>query len=360
MDPHYRNCPDCQSGFDFLSRRDFIKAAGATAVAAGALGLSKVVVRAADQPIKAPETLVKQLYNSLSDSQRKAIAFDWDFVETAETLKLQQRQGRPRGLLRTRVANNWQITEHSIGTDFYTTDQQELIRAIYEGLFNPEWVNKLDKQLEDDAGGYGNEQSIALFGKPGEGKFELVMTGRHLTARVDGNSIDHMAFGGPIFHGHAAQGFNEKPDHPGNIFWPQALEANKVYEMLDGKQRTSALVAKLPREQAVDFRGATREFPGIPVTELSADQREQLQKAMKLMLAPYREADQEEVIACLVKQGGLDQCSLAYYQAQDLGDDQVWDNWRLEGPAFVWYFRGSPHVHLWIHIGDDPGVKLNA
>ena len=64
--------------------------------------------------------------------------------------------------------------------------------------------------------------------------------------------------------------------------------------------------------------------------------------------------------ACLKKQGGLDNCSLAFYQDGDIGDDGVWDNWRLEGPSFVWYFRGSPHVHMWVNIGDSAEVKLNA
>ena len=36
------------------------------------------------------------------------------------------------------------------------------------------------------------------------------------------------------------------------------------------------------------------------------------------------------------------------------------DNWRLEGPAFVWYFRGNPHVHVWVHVADDPSVKVNS
>jgi hypothetical protein len=352
-------CPDCEAGFDILSRRDFIKAAGVTAVAAGTVGLPNVIVRAAEAPKATPESLVKQLYDSLSDTQRQAVAFDWDYVETAEIVKKLQRKEPPRGLLRTRVANNWQITEETIISDFYTKKQQDMIRAIYEGLFNRDWVKKIDKQLEDDAGGYGNDQSIAMFGKPGDGKFEMVMTGRHMTVRVDGNSIDHMAFGGPIFHGHAADTFNERPDHPGNIFWPQAIEANKIYSMLDGKQQKLALQPKLPKEQSVAFRGS-KEIPGVPVSELSADQREQLQKTMKLMLAPYRDSDQEEVMACLTKQGGLEKCALAFYQDQDLGNDKIWDNWRLEGPSFVWYFRGSPHVHLWINIGDDAGVKLNA
>ncbi len=141
-----------------------------------------------------------------------------------------------------------------------------MIRAIFEGLYNPDWISKIDKQLQDDAGGYGKQQSIAIFGKPGSDKFEFVMTGRHLTIRCDGNSTDRVAFGGPIFYGHAASGFNEPADHPGNIFWPQALEANKVFEMLDGKQRQRALVAKVPREQDVAFQVPAGPSPAFQST----------------------------------------------------------------------------------------------
>ena len=53
-----------------------------------------------------------------------------------------------------------------------------------------------------------------------------------------------MAFGGAICHGHQPSGFHEKVGHPGNIFWYQAHEAHKVYQLLDGKQQQQALVAK--------------------------------------------------------------------------------------------------------------------
>ena len=43
-----------------------------------------------------------------------------------------------------------------------------------------------------------------------------------------------------------------------------------------------------------------------------------------------------------------------------IGDDQEWDNWRLEGPSFVWYFRGTPHVHVWVNVADDSSVETNA
>ena len=85
-----------------------------------------------------------------------------------------------------------------------------------------------------------------------------------------------------------------------------------------------------------------------------------MQKVLGLLVEPYRTSDRDEALACLKKQGGLDACSLSFYQDSDIGNDKVWDNWRLEGPSFVWYFRGRPHVHVWVNVADDASVKLNA
>lgn len=343
------SCPDCAGEFDSLDRRQFLKTASAAALATGmATGITPSLLHAAEAAEKTPESYVKQLFDTMDEKQRKEVCFEWDYTEPQ------------RGLLRTRVSNNWHITKPTIGSDFYTKDQQEIIRAIFEGVYNPEWLSSIEKQLKDDAGGYGKSQNVAIFGKPGEDKFELVMTGRHMTVRVDGNSAESVAFGGPIFYGHAASGFNEKVGHPGNVYWPQALEANKVYEMLDGKQRKQALVARRPEEDAVGFRGKQGTFQGISVGELSSDQKEQVQKVLQKLLEPYRKVDQAEVKQCLEAQGGLDACSLAFYQAGDIGDDGVWDNWRLEGPSFVWYFRGEPHVHVWVNVASSSDVALNA
>jgi hypothetical protein len=131
--------------------------------------------------------------------------------------------------------------------------------------------------------------------------------------------------------------------------------------MLDGKQQKDALVTgKRPREDAVAFQGTGGKFPGIPVTELARDQKAELQKVLLALVEPYRKEDQEEALECLRKQGGLDKCSLAFYQDGDIGKDGEWDNWRLEGPSFVWYFRGSPHVHVWVNVADDSSVATNA
>jgi hypothetical protein len=342
---HIRICPDCESASD-LTRRQFIKSAGAAAVAVGALPL----VARADVSIPAgspPETVSKLLFESLSEPQKKEICFAWDYTEPE------------RGLLRARIANNWNVTKPNISSDFYTKDQQAMIKHIFESIIQPDWHERIYKQLEDDAGGYGEHQSIAMFGAPGE-KFEFVMTGRHMTIRCDGNSTEHVAFGGPIFYGHAAQGFNEKPNHPGNVFWHQALAANRVFEMLDQKQREQALVDKLPREQEVAFQGSGGKFPGLAVADMSSDQKSLVKEVLQKLIEPYRATDREEATAYLDKQGGLDKCSLAFYREGDIGNDQVWDCWRLEGPSFVWYYRGAPHVHVWVNVADDPGVKLNA
>lgn len=346
MSRNKRNaCPDCSGGLD---RRDFLKSAAAAAVSSVPL-FATAKVQAAPTPKSAAETAVKGLFDTLTDEQRKQVCFDWDFEDK-------------RGLLRTHVSNNWQITRPQVASDFYTKKQKDLVHEIFKGVISPEWYTKVLKQLKDDTRGkdFGAEQSIAIFGKPGDGKFEFVMTGRHMTIRADGNSESSVAFGGPLFYGHAAQGFNEKPDHPGNVYWPHAVMANDLYKNLDKKQQDKALVAKSPDESAVAFQGKEGKFPGIPVAELDSTQKKDMQKILSAMLEHYRKEDQEEALACLNKQGGLDACSLAFYKDLDVGNDGVWDCWRIEGPAFVWYFRGNPHVHVWVNIADDPSVKLNA
>jgi hypothetical protein len=349
---HAKHCPDCS---DSIVRRDFLRASAATTAALAYATLPKYA-RGEDTPRNTPETLVKQLYDTLSEKQRKDVCFGWDYVEpTAD--------GKPgRGLLRTRVSNNWHITNPVINTDYFTKEQQKLVREIFEGIIAPEWHERVDRQLKDDAGGFGNQQNIAIFGKPGEDKFEFVMTGRHMTLRCDGNSAEHVAFGGPIFYGHQAsrigEPLNEKDGHPGNVYWPQALAANKVYEMLDGKQRKLAEVGSR-NEEDIKFRGKDK-LDGIPISELSADQKEQVQKTLGTLLEMYRKVDQEEVLSCLKAQGGLNACSLSFDINQDKGGDKVWDCWRLEGPAFEWYFRGEPHVHCWVNIASDSGVKTNV
>jgi hypothetical protein len=340
-----------------LSRRRFI--VGTLGGTAASLAAPTAVTRLlADEPQavvggtagieQSSETLAGLLHASLSPAQKEKVCFAWDHVH-------------PRfGLLRTRVANNWNATEPDVAGDFFTGEQRRLIRDIFEQLIAPEWHARFDKQLEDDTGGFGHGQSIALIGEPGSGRFQFLLTGRHMTLRCDGDSAEHVAFGGPIFYGHDTGADTEEPNHPGNVFWSQAVAANGVFGMLDGSQRSRALVDTLPRENAVAFRGRAATPPGIALTDLSADQRAEMDRVLGLLLEPFRGSDRAEVMKCLATQGGLDACRLAFYRQGDLGNDGIWDCWRLEGPSFVWHFRGSPHVHVWVNIADTPAIVTNA
>lgn len=327
---------------DEISRRRFLKTAvtGAAALAAGAIPLRAKTVSASATAVATvvpnSETLVTSLFKSVTEEQSKIICFPF---------------GHP---LRSKVDANWQITPKSIA-EILNKDQQAMVRAIFDGLHNPEYTERVFNQVEHDGGGPGSfgDCAVALFGQPGTGKFEFVLTGRHCTRRCDGDSVAGAAFGGPIFYGHAAEGFNEKADHPGNIYWYQAKRANEVFKMLDGKQQEIALLGDSRKEKGTDTVKLTgkNDLPGLPVSELSSDQKNLVRKVMADVLAPFRKKDADEALK-LVEKNGFDNLHLSFYKNQDIGQDGVWDVWQLEGPAMLWYFRGAPHVHTWVHVRD--------
>ena len=109
--------------------RDRRRAAGRARVGAGESGRPRRAAAAST-----PESLVKVLYETLSPKQREAICFAWDH------------QDPERGLLRTRVANNWHITDHYVNDDdFYTKDQQAHHPQDLRGHHQPR-VARADRQ----------------------------------------------------------------------------------------------------------------------------------------------------------------------------------------------------------------------
>lgn len=327
---------------DSVSRRRFLRTAAGT-LAAGAvlpavpLGApSRALAETATPPAKSPETLVKVLHDSLKAEQCGVMHFPFDHEK------------------RSRISNNWNIVEPEVGAigKLYTPDQQEIIRQILRGVLTEDGYERLMKQMGDDSGGF-QEYTCALFGEPGDKKFEWVITGRHLTLRVDGNSVENAALGGPIFYGHAVQG-REKPGHPGNVWWHQGELANNVFQALDGKQREKALLSDAPPDSpsTLRLRGHEEAIPGLAGADLSADQRGLFEGTLKSLLGMFRPSDVDEVVGAIKKNGGFEKLHVSYYKQGDIGDDGVWDIWRVEGPAFVWFFRGSPHVHVWVNVAD--------
>ena len=185
-----------------------------------------------------------------------------------------------------------------------------MIKDIFMGIHSDEYAEKVFEQVEWDSGidGFEGGSSVAIFGTPGSGRFEFVLTGRHCTRRCDGDSMKGAAFGGPIFYGHAARGFNESPKHEDNAYWYQAVRANEVYQMLDGKQRKAALLGKSRGERGkktVELSGKKTGLDGIRVGDLAADQRGHVMKVVGDLLAPFREEDAQEAMKH-IKAGGIE------------------------------------------------------
>ncbi len=126
---------------DFLRRSLFSGAALASLPVIGAEG-------AATSAASTSETLVKTLYDSLSEAQRGPLCFGFDDP------------------LRSKVSNNWHITEQRIGK-FLTPDQNAMVREIFLKAHSDEYAETVLKQVEHDSGkaGFG-DSSIAIFGEP--------------------------------------------------------------------------------------------------------------------------------------------------------------------------------------------------
>jgi len=321
-----RPCPDCHESP--VNRRDFVKQAGATTLAVGAaLPLISTASTARAAESSTSDSTVKHLYESLTESQRKVICMPVDHK------------------LRNRISANWAITDPALGGEFYTEDQRKLVDKILHETTSGDGYELLQKQMRADSPKGFDSYHIALFGEPDDKDFQLELTGRHLTLRSDGNLKDSIAFGGPIVYGHGEE------DPKRNLFHYQTKRVNEVFHALDADQAKQALVAKSPPETRVKVQGEGGSFPGVNVGKLSSDQKELVESVLKTLLAPYREQDVNEVFRVLKATGGLDKLHMAFFQDEDLNDDKVWDMWRVEGPSFVWHFRGAPHVHAYINIG---------
>ncbi|MEO2018606.1 MAG: DUF3500 domain-containing protein [Fuerstiella sp.] len=311
-----------------FSRRAFVQAVGGTA-ALTALGGSSLnaALFAGPTPNSAAETAVTEFYKTLSRKQQGQIVFPFNHK------------------LRSRINANWHVTEPEIGGDFYTDKQRTLIEQVVRGMTSEDGYERLKHQMDDDAGGI-EQFSVAIFGEPGRSDFEFELTGRHLTMRADGNSVEKAAFGGPIVYGHGEE------EVANNMYYSQTQQTNEVFKSLDADQAKKALVTKAPpKETAVQIQGDKGKFAGIAVSELKDDQKQLVEQTLSVLLAPYRQEDRDEVMEIVKESGGVDKLHMAFYQKGDLKSDRVWDMWRVEGPSFVWHFRGAPHVHAYINIG---------
>jgi hypothetical protein len=292
------------------------------------------------------EALVAEFGASLTLSQASVVRFGYDHADAKH------------GLLRAFISNHWQATPPPVRGAFYTPSQQVLVHAIFRSLLSASAYPRVLRQLEDDCLGHpwGTNQSVALLGDPEEGPFQFVFSGRHVTLRADGGSDARVAFGGPVFYAHAHGSYVERPDHPGNVYWHEAVAASAWLDALPGELAARAVVPSLPPEPALGFRSA---IPGLPLSACDNGQRAAAGAIVDLLLSHFRDQDRAHAHRCLEAQGGLGALSIQFARDGRMSAPR-WDDWRLEGPSFIWHWRGFPHPHVWIHVATTPDVPLAA
>lgn len=283
------------------------------------------------------DSLPMQLYKSLTDPQRQRVCLPINHPK------------------RDFISNWWYICPEERLHTFFTPDQQDLVKQVFESLHAPDFREKMSWQVQKDLmGNIKNTPSVAFFGTPENTDFEFIYTGHHVTRRCNAHSDRGLGFGNkPLFYGNFAKAFRESKDHEGNPFWYQGIAFNAFVATLEPAQRAQLLVDAEPRTEKPSGVILTRSsnIPGLPVASLTRDQQLALLKTMRNMLACFRADDVNATMRTIEEKNVLSTLFISCYGGDlDIGGDGVWDVWQIEGPNLVWYFRGSPHIHGYFHL----------
>jgi len=327
-------CPECDEGFalpEVKTRRDFLRAIGATAAVA-AVGTGSV--RAAEAKPKPAEELIRELYSTFSADQKNELVLPYDHGTEGHPTRQKTYNAPPLGAEKRLSAT-------------YTKPQQELIkRTLRAILANDEALERLTRHGKWDSSGSFEGCGAVIFGEPeGKSPYAWLFSGHHLTLRCDGNSEPGAAWGGPIYYGHSEPGYSKN-----NVYLYQTEQVQTVFDSLDEKQRAKAMAKDNPGDTHPKGFAPTNPRHGIPLAELNAEQKAAVEKTMRVLLDPFRKEDADEVMQIVKANGGMDHVNIAFYKDEGENDKVRWHFWRLEGPGFVWNFRPLPHVHCFVNV----------
>jgi hypothetical protein len=207
-----------------------------------------------------------------------------------------------------------------------------------------------------------NFLKLLAFGTPGQGPWQMTVSGIHMNLRLGGHDANGIAFGGPQVYGD--QRGNERAGLPGNRFRHQMQAAHRLNAALTPAQRQAVRVVQAPPQTRIDLQGAAGRFDGVAVADMPAHARQLATSLVASQLDTYSEADAAFCWQCLQHNGGVDALRFADYEVDFQGGRRAGDApsqiFRLEGPAAVLYFRGEPHLHAFINIAMDGEHPLSV
>lgn len=286
--------------------------------------------RSSDEP--ALHDLVMELHDSLSTRQRDMLCLP------------AKDHRRHKGM-----QSDWFVRPDNIGRALRPA-QRELALDVFRELHSPEYGSEVERQVAEDNHAPGVEGvSLAFFGEPDASEgLGLVFAGRHVTRRWEAQSSD--PFSGTVFCGHASGTFNETPDHPGNVYWYQALAANRLLRTLNGPDRERALAGRASLDVPECLK-RPRTRRGLSFARLDAERLE-LARALvhAIVVRPFRPSHAQRALAAIEARGGIERFHMHFFAEEDLGQDGVYDNFEVWGPGFHCNFRGAPHSHCWLKV----------
>jgi hypothetical protein len=170
-----------------LNRRDILRSLGSTAALTAFPDLRAAT---ADK-----DSLPMQFYKSLTEEQHAKIVLPADHAK------------------RKFISNWWYICPDQRLHTFYTKDQQDLVKQIFDSLHSSAYREKMTWQVEKDLmGKIQNTPSVGFFGTPADKDFEFIYTGHHVTRRCNAHTDKGLGFGGaPIFYGNFADRPSSSP-----------------------------------------------------------------------------------------------------------------------------------------------------
>ena len=272
------------------------------------------------------------------------ICFAWDY------------QDPKRGLLRTRVANNWHITKQTSRATSTPRTASNHSRHL-QGHHQP-GVARADRQAaERRLGRLRRAQQHRHFRRA-----------RQRQVRVRDDRPAHDA---PLRrqHGRArrvrradllrprGRRLSTKPP-PGQRVLAAGARPTSSTRCSTASSRSWRWCGRSPDECDVGFR-ARGQVRGHRRQELSSDQKARVQEVLAEARSSRTGRGPRRSGAVPEAQGGLDACHLAFYNRTTSATTTCGTSGGSKGRRSCGT-TAAPHVHVWVNVADDPCVKLNA
>jgi hypothetical protein len=331
-----------------MNRRQLIKAGvGMGALAAGG-AMARYALLSPPPLVATPiDALAAQVHSGLSATARKQACFALDHP---------LRQVHNRGL--------W-LGGVNVNAFSLSWDARRALSTLLRQQLSAEGFERLLSQYPSRISGV-NYLNLLMFGTPGEGPWQMLLSGIHLNLRVGSQISDSAAFGGTAFGGPVVYGDqrgNERDGLPGNVFRYQMQAAHQLIAGLTPAQRGAIRVTQAPPQTCIAVQGRDGRFDGLPVAELPLESRKLAHTVVAGILENYGEANAAHALECLNRNGGVDALHFADYDVDYQGGRHAGDKpsqvFRLEGAGAVFHFRGQPHVHAFVNVERDVDQPLS-